>query len=113
MNVMTTHRIVTLVAAALVLAVPGLAAATSLWHYGNRDAEVSYHPDHLTSTRTRAEALQELEAARKDGTLWFLQQGQPVPVKATGPGRTRADVQREVLNMTAAERYPWETTARP
>ncbi|MEI2677406.1 MAG: DUF4148 domain-containing protein [Burkholderiaceae bacterium] len=110
---MTSNRLVTLAAGAFVLSAPGLASATSLWHYGNGDAEESYHPEHLISTKTRAEVLQELEAARKDGTLWYLQHGLPVPIKAVGTGRTRAEVQREVLNMTAAERRPWETTARP
>ena len=40
-----------------------------------------------------------LEAARKDGSLWYLQRGLPVPVKNAGPGRTREEVQKEVLNL--------------
>ena len=48
--------------------------------------------------------MQELEAARKDGSLWYLNRGLPVPVKNAGPGRTREEVRNEVLNLTVEER---------
>ena len=105
---MCTHRLVTLAAAALVLSAPGLASATSLWHDANGEVGATFHPDHIKSTKTRTEVLQELDAARKDGSLWYLQQGLPVPTKADGLGRTRAEVQREVLDMTAEERRQWQ-----
>lgn len=88
----------------VVLAVPGLASATALWHESNGEAGATFHPDHIKSTRTRAEAMQELEAARKDGSLWFLNHGLPVPVKNAGPGRKREEVRNEMLNLTVEER---------
>ena len=42
--------------------------------------------------------------ARKDGTLAILQRGGALPVKATGSSKTRAQVQQEYLNMSAAEK---------
>lgn len=106
---MSTIRLVTLAAAILVLS-PGLVSATSLWHAAPGEEGATFHPDHIKSTKTRAEVLKELDAARKDGSLWYLQQGLPVPTKAIGPGRTRAEVQREVLDMTIEERRQRQMT---
>ena len=101
---MNIHNALTVSAIAVVLAMPGFASATSLWHDAGGEAGATFHPDHIKSTRTRADVLQELEAARKDGSLWYLQRGLAVPVKNAGTGRTREEVQREVLNLTADER---------
>ena len=83
---------------------PGLSFATSEWHPSNGEAGFTYHPDHVKSTKTRAEARAELEAARKDGTLALMQRGAPLPPKATGPGKTREQVISELLNETPQER---------
>lgn len=101
---MDIHKTLTVSALAIFLATPGLVSATSLWHESNGESGATFHPDHIKSTKTRAEVLQELEAARKDGSLWYLNHGLPVPVKNAGPGRTRAEVQKEVLNLTIEER---------
>ena len=53
---------------------------------------------------SREEVLQSVAAARKDGTLAILQHGGALPVKATGPSKTREQVQQEYLNMSAAEK---------
>ena len=53
---------------------------------------------------SREEVLQSVAAARKDGTLAILQRGGVLPVKATGPYKTREQVQQEYLNMSAAEK---------
>ena len=100
----------TVAALAVLLAVPGLVFATSLWHASNGEAGATFHPDHVKSTRIRAEVLQELDAARRDGTLWYLQRGLPVPVKNAGPGRTREAVQREVANLSVEERRQLQMT---
>ncbi len=107
---MTTNRLVTMAAAALVLSAPGFASATSLWHDAPGEAGGTFHPDHIKSSKTRAETRQELDAARKDGSFWYLQRGLPVPERSAAPGRTRAEVQREVLSMTAEERRQWQMT---
>ncbi len=101
-------NIVAAAAIAFALTSPIVASATSLWHDAPGEAGATFHPDHFKSTKTRADVLQELETARKDGSLWYLQRGLPIPEKSTGPGRSRADVQREVLNMTADERRQWQ-----
>jgi hypothetical protein len=101
---MNIHKALTFSAIAVVLAIPGFVSATSLWHDAGGEAGSTFHPDHVKSTKTRADVLQELEAARKDGSLWYLQRGLPVPVKNAGPGRTREEVRNEVLNLTAEER---------
>ncbi|MEI2677405.1 MAG: DUF4148 domain-containing protein [Burkholderiaceae bacterium] len=106
---MNTRRIIAAAAViAFALTSPMGASATSLWHDAPGEAGATFHPDHFKSTKTRADVLQELEAARKDGSLWYLQRGLPIPEKSTGPGKTRAEVQREVLSMTAEERRQWQ-----
>mgnify|MGYP006862893211 FL=1 len=48
--------------------------------------------------------MQSVEAARKDGTLAVLSRGGALPIKATGPAKTRDQVQQEYLGMSAAEK---------
>lgn len=102
---MNIHKTLTVSALAIFLATPGLVSATSLWHQpANGDGDAIFHPEHFKSTKTRVDVLQELEAARKDGSLWYLQRSLPVPVKNAGSGRTREEVQKEVLNLSMEER---------
>ena len=98
------HRSITLVVALAAAALPGVAAANSPWHAANGEVGFTYHPDHVTTQRSRAEVLAELEAARRDGTLALTNRGIPLTPKASGPGRTRAEVIAEVLNETPEER---------
>jgi hypothetical protein len=90
------------------LAVPGLSFAKSLWHENNSEKGASFHPDHVKSNTTRAEVKQELESARRDGSLWYLQRGLPVPVKSPAPGKTREEVRNELLSMSPQERRQFE-----
>lgn len=94
--------VLSVIAAALSL--PGLSFANSAWHPDNGEAGFTYHPDYVKSTKTRAQVLAELEAARKDGTLALLQRGAPVPVKATGPGKTRQQVLGDMSNESPEAR---------
>jgi len=89
---------------AAVLVVPTVAQADSLWHPASGDLGFTFHPDHSTSTKTRAEVLRELEQAKADGSFYYLQQGLPVPSRDTGPGKTREEVIKELINMTLQER---------
>jgi hypothetical protein len=79
------------------LALPGLAQATSLYHAAGGEAGFTYHPDHATNGKSRAEVLAEREAARKDGTLALIQRGAPLPIKNAGPAKTRQQVINEML----------------
>lgn len=80
------------VAALSTLALPGPSQATSIYHAASGEAGFTYHPDHATNGKSRAEVLAELEAARKDGTLALIQRGAPLPIKNAGPARTRQKV---------------------
>ena len=89
---------------AAVLVVPTAAQANSLWHPAPGDQGFTFHPDHSTSTKTRAEVLRELEQAKADGSYFYLQRGLPVPMRFGGPGKTREEVIKELVNMTPQER---------
>lgn len=88
--------------AALVL--PGLSQATSIYHPASGEVGFTYHPDHAKGGKSRAEVLAELEAARKDGTLALMQRGAPLPIKQTGPAKTRQQVIAEMLNEPPEQR---------
>lgn len=105
---MNIHNALTVSAIAVVLAMPGFASATSLWHDAGGEAGATFHPDHIKSTRTRADALQDLEVVRNDGSLWYLQRGLAVPVNNAGTERTREEVRNEVLSMTVDERRQFQ-----
>lgn len=92
-----TH-FVALQAAVLVTALPMAAQADSIWHPAPTEQGFTYHPDHWKSTKTRAEVIAEVEAARKDGTLRLLQRGIPLPIKSSEPPKTRAQVVEEMRN---------------
>lgn len=96
------HAALPLVALALTL--PVMAQANSLYHPASGEAGFTEHPDHLKSTKTRAQVMAELEAARKDGTLALMQRNAPLPMKATGPSKTRQQVIAEILNESPEQR---------
>lgn len=77
-----TH-LVAMKAIILATALPMAAQADSLWHPASNEQGFTYHPDHFKSTKTRAQVLAEVEAARKDGTLTLMQRGLPVPIKSS------------------------------
>ena len=77
---------------AIAMSFPLAAQASSVWHPAPGEAGVTYHPDHFKSTKTRAQVMAEVDAARKDGTLLLLQRGAPLPVKSSPPPKTRQQV---------------------
>ena len=89
---------------ALALTLPVMAQANSLYHPAQGEVGFTEHPDHLKSTKTRAQVMAELEAARKDGTLALMQRNAPLPMKATGPSKTRQQVIAEMLNESPEQR---------
>ena len=78
------------------LALPMAAQADSLWPPASNEQGFTYHPDHFKSTKTRAQVLAEVEAARKDGTLTLMQRGLPVPIKSSAAPKTRQQVVDEM-----------------
>lgn len=101
---MNAFRIALVPAVAFAFTLPMAAQANSVWHPGPGEAGVTYHPDHFKSTKTRAQVMAEVEAARKDGTLALMQRGAPLPIKATGPSKTRQQVIEEMANEPTDQR---------
>ena len=86
------------------LLLPASSYADSMWHPAGGDVGFTYHPEHIKSTKTRAEVVQELEAARNDGTLARYQNAAPIPIKNAGPGKTRQQVIDDMRSEAAADR---------
>ncbi|WP_354449435.1 DUF4148 domain-containing protein [Ottowia thiooxydans] len=76
-----------------------MAQASSAWHQGNGDI-VRFTPEHVASTKTRAQVNAELNAVIANGTLRYYQWSVPVPAKATAQSVTRQQVIEDMLNQT-------------
>ncbi|SDM51879.1 protein of unknown function [Oryzisolibacter propanilivorax] len=98
-----TRKFCTLLILAGLTAVPALSQANSIWHDGPGES-VRYVPEHWSSTKTRADVLAELDAAKADGTLSLIQRGLPVPVKSTEAPKTRQQVIDELHNESPQAR---------
>ena len=89
---------------ALALTLPVMAQATTQYHPAAGEVGFTEHADHWSSTKTRAQVVAEVEAARKDGTLTLMQRNVPLPAKATSPAKTRQQVVDEMLNESTEQR---------
>lgn len=92
------------VAVITTFSLPGLSQANSIYHVAGGEAGFTYHPDHATSGKSRADVLAELDAARKDGTLALIQRGAPLPIKHAGPAKTRQQVIDEMRSESSEQR---------
>lgn len=101
---MNFRKHVALPLVALAMTLPVLAQANSLYHPAPGEVGFTEHPDHWKSTKTRAQVMAEVEAARKDGTLALMQRNAPVPMKASGPGKTRQQVIDEMRSESPMQR---------
>lgn len=101
---MSKIRTATVLPILAVLIVPSVAQANAEWHFTGGEVGYTSFPDHVTSTKTRAEVLRELEQAKADGSYFYLQRGVPVPSRDTGPGKTREQVLKELVNISPEER---------
>ncbi|MGB3070722.1 MAG: DUF4148 domain-containing protein [Ottowia sp.] len=82
------------------LTLPSLAQANSAWHQGNGDI-VRFTPEHVASTKTRAQVNAELNTVIANGTLRYYQWNVPVPGKASAqPPLTRQQVIKDMLNQS-------------
>lgn len=103
---MNIRKSILLSAAALAFAAPGLSSATSLWQPEKGDSGGEFRADHFQSTKTRAEVSQEVAAAPKDAASFVTSERNrtsKVPAQAVGIGKTRAEVQNELLTMSVEE----------
>ncbi|MEO5659406.1 MAG: DUF4148 domain-containing protein [Polaromonas sp.] len=104
---MTIRKTILLSVIAVAFAAPGLASATPNVYRAQGDGFGPFAQEHSHITKTRAEVVQELKIARQDGTLPTdaeMNRNYPVIDQAPGSGKTRADVQNELLTMTADEK---------
>lgn len=104
---MSIRKSLLLSVVAVAFASPGLSSATSLWHSEKGDSSGELRADHFESTKTRAEVLQELQVAQKDGSLLStseLERGLTISAKTEGMGKTRAEVQKEFLNQSVEDK---------
>lgn len=88
----------------IALAAPTLALAESEMHLSRGEVGYTFYPNHVKSTKTTAQVMQELQEAKADGSYQQSLENYPAPVKSVGPGKTRAEVLNELKNITPAER---------
>ena len=100
---MNFRKSILLSAVAVALATPGFSFAESLWEPAKGNSGGNFRQDHFQSTKTRADVMQELQAARKDGSLLStsdLERGLTVPTKNAELGTTHAQVQKELFTIS-------------
>ncbi|WP_120965643.1 DUF4148 domain-containing protein [Comamonas sp. lk] len=91
-------------AAVVALGLPGMASA-AYEHATTTEKGVVVHPQHFISQKTRAQVRAETEAAMRQGLLIYGDGNYQVQLPAAkGPGKTRQEVIRELLNETPAQR---------
>lgn len=96
----------TRIAIAAALAAASLAApafATDVIHTATTEMGYTVHPDHATQTRSRADVIAEIDAAKKNGTWNLLRVGAPLPPAKAGKGLTREEVEADLLR---AQQHP-------
>jgi hypothetical protein len=92
---------------AVTLAAPGLSFATSMWQPVITDHGEVFAPINSTSTKTRAEVIDELQSAKRDGSFlsdWAFERGLTAPVKTTESKLTRVEVQKELFSQSAEDK---------
>jgi|LNAP01.1.fsa_nt_gb hypothetical protein len=98
-----TRKFSTLLIVSGLMAVPALSQANSIWHESNGESD-RYVPEHWSSTKTRADVLAELDAAKADGTMSKIQRGLAVPVKNAEAPKTRQQIIDELRNESPQAR---------
>jgi hypothetical protein len=89
----------------IALAAPTLALAESEMHLSRGEVGYTFYPNHVKSTKTTAQVMQELQEAKADGSSHqYSLEEYPAPTKNVGPVKTRAEVLNELKNVTPAER---------
>ena len=97
---------------AAMLSVPAVVQANSLWHPAPGEQGFTFHPDHSTSTKTRAEVLRELEQAKADGSYFYLQRGLPVPSRVSVvvlPSGSSWRASRPALSKISRSWFGWRS----
>lgn len=98
MNKRLSLSIPALAIVAALFAVPNLAYADTAWHSANGNV-VRFTPEHIGSN-TREQVVAELDAARANGTLKYIQMSVPIPTEASASTKTRQQVINEMRNQS-------------
>ena len=94
--------------AVVAVAANGTASASSYYHYDGSERGVYAYPDHGVSTKKRAQVYEELIAAKKNGLLSVPDSAYPnFQLQRQGPGKSRAQVQDELRNVTPEQKQQW------
>ena len=93
-----------IIPAVVTISLPLTATADSMWHSTPGEVGWILVPEHFKSTKTRADVLAELQAAREDGTLAILQRGGALPTRSTAPSKTRQQVIAEMRAESPEEK---------
>lgn len=101
---MKNVKLISAASLALALLAPGLASASSVWHWSAGAQGYTEDWSHFRSAKTRTDVMDELRAARSDRRLGVFSFSVWYPAAQPGTPRTRAEVMQEVLDMTPAER---------
>jgi Domain of unknown function (DUF4148) len=103
---MNIRKSILLSVVAVAFAAPGLSSATSLWYPAIGNSGGEFRADHFQSTKTRAQVLQELQAVPKDSASFATSERNRTSKVAAKPGvgKTRAEVQQELLAMSTEDK---------
>lgn len=103
---MNKSRFISIPAMAIVaglIVAPSLAQANNAWHQSNGNV-VNFTPEHVASTKTRAQVNDEVKAIIANGTLRYYQWNVPVPGKAPASTQTRQQVINDMLKQSPDQR---------
>lgn len=96
-------NIILSISAAAMLSPAAAMASPFFQHLGGAFGVIT-HPSQVSGDLLRGDVQRTVNAASKDGSLANPSRGGVVPVKATGPSKSREEVQREFLEMTPQEK---------
>jgi hypothetical protein len=72
----------------IALAAPTLALAESEMHFSRGEVGYTFYPNHVKSTKTTAQVMQELQEAKADGSYQQSLENYPAPAKSV-PSSTK------------------------
>ncbi|WP_084267668.1 DUF4148 domain-containing protein [Azohydromonas lata] len=97
-----------LVTAALLA--PALSMANTVWHQENTDQGLSYHPEHVPSTLTRAQVQAE---ARSAAPSLIVREGPPLDTfPAAARAQSRDQVRQDALSLSPEEKQRLHAAAQ-
>lgn len=104
---MSTRKLALATTLAVILGAPLAVSADSVIHPAPTELGYKEYPDHAKPGWSRADVRTELEAAMKSPGWDFTSRlGAPMPIRLTGPGKTRDQVRNEAITADRAGLIP-------